>query len=97
MSPVLDTRMVYGARCGWWGTIQEIGRHSSGLPCCPVCKGVLFELPNMEDWWAGVDKYEAAGHPGYRAFVEWTKGKHYPSFKDAAAAYTVETGKESGL
>ena len=92
----LDTRVVYGARCAWWGSIAEVASNG-GLPSCPHCGSVLYEMENFDKWWSGVDRFEAAGHPGYRQFVEWTKGKHFLSFKAAAAAYKAETGIEVRL
>lgn len=92
----MDTRVVYGANCAWWGSIAEIG-NKSGLPCCPHCGSVLFEMDSPVTWWNGVDRYEAAGRPGYRKFVEWTEGKHFFSFAAAAVAYKSETGVEVKL
>jgi len=79
----LDRRVVYGARCSWWGSISEVGSIGSGLPCCPTCSGVLFEVPSAQEWWAGVDRHEAEGRTGYRAFIEWLRGRCFPSL-DAA-------------
>lgn len=92
-----DTRVVFGARCSWWGDIGDVGktpRNSRGfsLPCCPHCKGMLFETDNPEIWWKGVDKFEADNHPGYRAFITWSKGQCFPNGKAALAAYEAATG-----
>ena len=71
-----DTRYVYGATCAWHGPIQEVGRIGSGLPACPHCGGVLFEVDTEEKWWAGVDAAEADGRPGYRKFIESNRVEH---------------------
>ena len=71
----LDKRIVYGAQCTWWDSIDKISKHHSGLPCCPHCSGMLFEMANQKEWFVGVDKYEALGNPGYRAMVEWSRGR----------------------
>lgn len=95
-SDTTDTRIVYGARCVWWDGIEKIGKTPAGvgptakmggLPCCPHCGGVLFEMDSPKRWWDGVAKHEANGNPGYRAFIEWLKGKCFPTMDDAKAAY----------
>lgn len=89
-----DERIVYGARCCWWDSIDKAHRANApggiGVPSCPHCGSVLFELPDEATWWAGVDRHEANGHPGYRALVEWSRGKCFPHWKEAEAAYRRE-------
>lgn len=51
---------------------------------------MLFEVEDELTWFKGVDAYESAGHPGYRAMIEWARGK---CFRDPAAlkeAYRAE-------
>jgi hypothetical protein len=55
---------------------------------------MLFEVPDEQTWLASVDKYEAASHPGYRAFIEWQRGKCFASMEGARATYIQETGKQ---
>jgi predicted HAD superfamily Cof-like phosphohydrolase len=94
-APRKDTRIVYGAMCSWWGTIREVGNRD-GIPCCPHCKNLLFEMSSPDEWWEGVDKHVADGHPGYRAFIEWLKGKCFTKgFPEAKIAYEAETGKSA--
>lgn len=69
-----DTRVVYGAMCSWWDSIDKVSSND-GLPCCPHCGGILFEVPTEEEWFKGVDLYAAKGHPNYRKFIEWLRGK----------------------
>jgi hypothetical protein len=87
-------RIVYGVRCTWWDSIAKIGKLDGGLPCCPHCRGVLFEVDNEEQWWSGVDRYEAAGHPGYRAKMEWARGRCFPNFQALVDAF--EHREEAG-
>lgn len=100
-----DDRIVYGARCVWWDSISEVGEKPAsagspfpaspgerGLPCCPHCGGVLFEVPSETEWWVGVDQHEAAGNPGYRAFVEWLRSRCFPNVATARAAFDAEQG-----
>lgn len=74
-----DGRVVYGARCSWWDTIDRTATTPSGLPCCPHCGGVLLEAPSLSDWWASVDAHEELDHPGYRTFIEWARGRCFPT------------------
>lgn len=86
-----NLKITSGARCTWWDTIDKTGRVATpsghSLPCCPHCSGVLLEVPNEEAWFEGVDRYEAAGNPGYRALTEWARGKCFPTYGDLRAAY----------
>lgn len=71
-----DGRLCYGATCTWFGSIHETKQTKEGLPCCPFCGGVLFEMAHEGEWWDGVDKYEReAPHPGYRAMWEWQRAQ----------------------
>ncbi len=95
-----DTRFVYGARCAWFGPISAVGTTRGGrigIPCCPHCGSVLYEMDDEATWWAGVDKFEANGHPGYRKFVEWCADKHFMSSSDGVVAYQSETGIEISI
>jgi len=86
-----DTRIVYGARCAWWDSIDKVGTTPTGLPACPHCGGVLFEVGTEAEWWLGVERHEAAGNDGYRAFVVWLRGKCFPTLEVAADAYQART------
>ncbi len=93
-----DPRIVSGATCVWWGPISEAGVRTSsggwmrppfsramaraGLPCCPHCGGVLFEVQSIEEWWEGVDAFEPT-QPGYRKLIEFIRGKHFRNMTDA--------------
>lgn len=106
-----DTRIVYGANCVWWDSIDKVGSTSNhprypedfqrgrGLPCCPHCGSVLFEVPSEEEWYREVELFEKCDkngnpHPGYKKFIEWQRGKCFPSMASAAAKYKEETGIE---
>jgi hypothetical protein len=84
-------RIVYGARCQWWDSIDKVATKPSGLPCCPRCGGVLFEVGSEERWWADVEAHEAKGSPGYRGFIEWLRGRCFPSYQAALDAYNAAT------
>jgi alkyl hydroperoxide reductase subunit AhpF len=91
----VDTRVVYGARCFWWGDIQDVGLLKmpgesairGDLPCCPHCRSPLFEVDDEATFLAGAEKYEADGHPGYVEFIKWSKGRCFPSLVAAQQAY----------
>ena len=74
--------IVYGANCVWWDSINKASRKSTGLPACPHCDGVLFEV-SSEEWFKKTNEYEKA-HSGYKKFIEWLRGKCFPT---TAAAY----------
>ena len=87
-----DPRIPYGARCTWWDSIYKVGLTPAvpgkpRLPCCPGCGGMLFEVDSEETWFAGIDRYEAAGHPGYRAMMEWGRGQCFRTMTDLQYAY----------
>lgn len=90
-----DTRIPYGARCTWWDSIDKVGKRATptgSIPCCPHCRNVLFEVESEEVWFAGADRYEADGHPGYRAMLEWSRGKCFPNLAALEAAYAAREG-----
>lgn len=88
-------KIVYGARCTWWDSIDKIGimpgtdrgNGMGGLPCCPHCRGVLYEMDSIEPWNAGMARYEAAGHPGYTAMMTWARGRCFPNLAALEKAY----------
>jgi len=85
---VKDNRFVYGANCTWYGPIAEAGSFG-GLPVCPHCGGVLFEMATEKEWTDSVANFDARW-PGYRALVEWTKGRHFADYLEAKEAYDRE-------
>lgn len=104
--PAADPRIVYGARCSWWDSIEKASttsamacaRGASGptsstisLPCCPHCASPLFEVESEAEWWAGVEKHERESEPSYRAFIEWLRGKCFGSLAEARLVYGRET------
>lgn len=87
----MGERVVYGARCMWWGLISEAGKTASGLPVTPCCSSPMFEMENEQAWWEGVDSYEkSSGQRGYRQFIEWLRGRCYPTIDAARDAYYAE-------
>lgn len=88
-----DPRIVYGARCSWWDSIDKVGETAprpGRISGTPFCHGVLFEVEDEPTWWALVDEMEANGMPGYHAFMEWLRGKCRPSLTDARAEFDRE-------
>jgi hypothetical protein len=85
-----DNRIVYGATCSWWDSISEVGRLPSGLPCCPHCRGVLYEIYTEAQWWELVDDYAVmTDSPGYRATVEWARGRCFTDHDALREAYAA--------
>lgn len=96
MTEKTDSRIVYGAGCSYWDDIENAGTMTTAVPfpCCPHCRGVLYEMPSEAIWMSAVDQYEASGHPGYRDLVEWMKGKCFRSYDHAQAARAQEERKK---
>lgn len=64
------------------GSQTKIEAHS--LPCCPICKGVLFEFPTLEEWQKNVTAYaEKVGDPEYPEFISWLRGRCFPDYAKA--------------
>lgn len=85
-------KVVYGARCVWWDTIDKTGRtpprEGISIPCCPHCGGVLYEAGSEDEWWVAVDRHEAKKpEPGYRKLLEWMRGKCFTNYPAAQKAY----------
>ena len=85
-----DKRIVYGAGCTWWDSIDKVATLDNGLPCCPYCSSVLFEMSNIEEWDKNVLSYEQDGNPGYRKMIEWMRGKCFPNMIEAQSTYNKE-------
>jgi hypothetical protein len=90
MSEVKTLKVVYGADCMWWDTIDKVAINKSDPPCCPHCGSALFEVESIEKWWEGADAYEKANQPGYRKFLEWSRGKCFKTFDEGWAAYSSD-------
>lgn len=69
-----DNRHVYGAACSWNGPIAKIGSNG-GLPACPHCKGMLFEM-DAGKWHAGIADYcLKRDDRDYPAFMAWLSNR----------------------
>lgn len=82
--------VAYGARCSWWGDRDEAGTkeiEGSKLPCCPFCKGMLFQMP-VERWKKAVAN-RAEYERGYHDLIGFMKGKCFPTIEAARDAYRV--------
>lgn len=87
--PARLAMIVYGSRCAWWDSIDKCSSLPSGLPCCPHCRCPLFQIEERH-WLEGARQYEAAGHSGYVALLNWSRGKCFPSFQAAQTALERE-------
>ena len=97
-----DNRIVYGAGCVWWDSIDKAGNlnactdtkltNTYGLPCCPHCGSVLFEVDENE-WYKNIDEYDKT-HPGYKDLVKWMRGKCFKTLELARNEYE-KTNKNS--
>lgn len=87
-----DKRIVYGAQCTWWDSIAKadrvpLGASGHGVPCCPHCQGVLFEIPSEECWFDAIKRHEANDNPGYRSVMEFGRGKCFQTYDELKQAF----------
>lgn len=91
-----DKRIAYGARCTWWGSIYEIGTVQGAggrsLPCCPRCRGPLFEVPSALEWFRQVKAHDREYCQNYEKFIAWVRGRCYRWLDDAVRDWRAETG-----
>lgn len=80
--------IVYGASCVWWDSINKAAKLENGLPCCPHCKGVLFQI-NEEEWEELINKCDKK-YKSYRQFIEWLKGKCLPTYLVARRMFKAQ-------
>ena len=90
-APEPDTRIVHGSACTYWGPIQSASRtRLDGLPGCPFCNRVLFEMKDEATFLSYAEQYEQAGNPGYVIFIKWLKGRRcYRTIETAMAIYAM--------
>ena len=89
-----DTRIVYGSKCCWWDSIDKIATIGElRLPCCPHCKGPLYEAATIEEWYKDVDAYARAEDPKYREYVDWIRGKCFRDYPTAREAFDNEQNR----
>lgn len=84
----MENMIAYGATCSWWDDKNKVATKPSGLPCCPQCGGVLFEIEESA-WWDGVDSWEEKGVEDYRAVIEWARGKCFKTRNEMINAYNL--------
>lgn len=103
----IDTRVVYGFGCTYWGGIDSIKVKWSGgypMPCCPSCHGALMEAPTEEHYMAQVREYAKKTHdPAYVDFIVWMKHRrclnrwYYVAGTDLIAILRVEFDAQQGM
>jgi hypothetical protein len=73
---------------------MEIPNH--GIPACPFCGSVLFQVRSELEWNVGAALHEQKGHTNYVSFLNWTRTQKrcWPSLRIAAKDYFLETGKK---
>jgi hypothetical protein len=82
-----DRRIVYGATCVWWDSIDKAAYGlRTGLPVCPHCGSVLFEVENIEVWNELIEKADEK-EPGYKELLEWMRGRCFKTLDDARIAF----------
>jgi hypothetical protein len=90
--------IAYGAQCVWWDDKGQVSTLESGLPCCPFCRRVLFEIEE-DKWWSQADEYAKTtlGREDYLEFLIWLQGKDCRELGNWQQAYNKwkETKDES--
>ncbi len=87
----MSARVVYGLHCVWWDTIDKAAVKPSGLPCCPHCGSVLYQVDDEAAWFKNVDAHvEKTGDSEYRAFIEWLRGKCFVGMRFARERWYAE-------
>lgn len=93
-----DRRIVYGATCTWWDSIDKSSVLDAGtgvlLPCCPSCHGMLCEVASIETWIDQIEAYTANGHPHYRSMMVWVRGKCFKTMYDAELAWRAHAVRQ---
>lgn len=65
---------VYGTRCSYHAPKDKLPL-TGGLPVCPHCRNVLFEMPQAE-WNSSTLQYaETVCDPGYIDFIKWSENR----------------------
>lgn len=83
----VESRVVFGASCCWWNRIEAAAQTETGLPCCPHCGGMLYEL-GEDSWWRFARQHgEEARDERYLAFLEWLRGRCFLNVDLARAAF----------
>lgn len=89
-----ENLIAYGAHCSWWDLKTEVATNPLGLPCCPHCGSVLYEMYESE-WWNAVDNYTGAEKLGinYRELIEWSQGKCFKNIEFMVEAFKAAKEK----
>ena len=87
-----DPRIVYGAMCTWWDSIDKAGTTGPHkMPCCPHCRGMLFECPNEAGWNELIERFSLE-HAGYKDYITWARGRCFKNWDAARRQYRTEKG-----
>lgn len=61
---------MYSVGCCWWTSFPaDLGKHRSGLPCCPHCKSMLMQAPLAQFVQAAMQDQGHYGPGGLATFV----------------------------
>jgi len=79
-----EQMIAHGVFCTWHDDKANVGVNGV-LPCCPHCRGLLYEMPEAQ-WLSQMAKHNAS-NPGYAQLMVWSKGKCFPTFTALKDAY----------
>lgn len=71
----------------------KIGGKDSGLPCCPYCGSMLFQIEENK-WWGGAKSFNET-HPNYLRFIQWSMRQNRCWANNTEAAKAYNTAQEN--
>lgn len=91
ISAVGKTKDLPVTECLVGGTKIKIGGPGSGLPCCPHCGSILYQIEE-DKWWQGALQFEHDGHENYVRFLKWSMKQPtcWKSNSNAAMIYNTD-------
>ena len=82
--------IVHGATCTWWDSIDK-AEQQDGMPCCPKCRGVLYECAQAE-WDEELGAHDRE-NPGYKVLMLWARSRCFASFRALRHAWATKKGR----
>lgn len=91
-----QTDVFYGLCTFWTDDWASLGRTREGIPCCPYCGAVGFEMDRKE-WLRQIAAHEAKGNPDYLAMMRWAKDRCFSDFATLTRTYRANRDGTNAL
>lgn len=88
----MNNLIAYGVYCTWWDSKEKVSTNRAGIPCCPHCLCVLFEI--VEGVWNQCMNDFDTTHSGYKKMMMWARGKCFTSMLMLKEAYSLARALE---